>query len=158
MSLRSFLKLVPVLAGATIGLIPMVTRRRDRGMVWLRVFLVLMFIGYSVVAAKFERYALPMMLFVDILAAVGIVASWQWLARRGSGPSPHDPADAAQPIAPRPAWLRLGIPLTIGAATVGVMTVAQLRAMPFFSTFQNPIGASLAPPATIFRSDGVERG
>ena len=49
--------------------------RRERGYVFLRVMLVLQLLGYSVMAAKFLRYSLPMLVLLDLLAAVGIVAS-----------------------------------------------------------------------------------
>ncbi len=61
-----------VLAAAGLGLIELARRRRERGGLWLSLFLLLLIIPYSLMSGKFLRYALPMVALVDLLAAVGI--------------------------------------------------------------------------------------
>src|SRR5262249_51204210 len=57
-----------VLAAAVPGLIELVRRREERGNVFLRVLLLFLVVPYSLMAAKFLRYALPMLAAVDLLA------------------------------------------------------------------------------------------
>jgi hypothetical protein len=66
-----------VLFGAAVGIVLLVRRRRDRGYVWLRVFLVVQLLGYSVLASKFQRYVLPMLIVVQMLSAAGLGALGQ---------------------------------------------------------------------------------
>ena len=64
-----------VVLGATVaGLIEVVRRQRERGFVLLRVWLVFVLIPYSLMAAKFMRYALPLFAAINLVAAVGFVA------------------------------------------------------------------------------------
>ena len=129
-----------ILAAAAAGLGPLITRRRERGFVWLRVFLVFLLVGYSVMAAKFQRYALPMMLFIDILAAVGVVTTGAWLARRTRRWQP----DAIAAMA---------------AMAASVVLLADCwRVGPFYSVHQNAIGARLAAPATRFPEEAYDYG
>src|SRR2546423_2724213 len=71
-----------VLAAAVPGVIEMVRRRRERGFVLLRVFAVFFILPYSLMAAKFLRYSLPMLATVDLIAAVGLVAGLDGLLRK----------------------------------------------------------------------------
>lgn len=129
-----------ILGAALIGLVPLITRRRERGFVWLRVFLVFLLVGYSVMAAKFQRYALPMMLFIDILAAVGVVTAGAWLARQTRRGRP----DAF---------------IAACAIVAGIMLLADCwRVAPFYSVHQNAIGARLGPPATRFPEEAYDYG
>ena len=70
------------LAGAIIGGCVAWARRRERGYAFLRVFLLIQLIGYSAVAAKFLRYSLPMLVIIDLMAAVGLVFAINWLTAR----------------------------------------------------------------------------
>jgi hypothetical protein len=132
---------IPVLAGALVGLGLLVTRRRERGFVWLRVLLVMTWLPYSLIGAKFERYALPMMLAVDILASVGLVAAGAWVWGR-----------------PWPRGARLAA-CVAGLALVAVpIAAAPLRAAPFYSVYENAIGARFAPPAVAFPEEAYDFG
>src|SRR6202521_1995021 len=71
-----------VLGATAAGLIELVRRRRERGFVLLRVWLVFVLVPYSLMAAKFMRYALPLFAAVDLVAAVGLVAGIGWLLRK----------------------------------------------------------------------------
>lgn len=132
---------MPVLAAALIGLVPLVRQRRERGFVWLQVMLFFLLIGYSLAAAKFQRYGLPILVLVDILAAIGIVwvvnriAGWHWM-----------PA------------LRAAAAAGVIAVIVVLPLAATLAASPFYSLFQNAIGARLAPPATVFPEEAYDYG
>ena len=70
------------LAGCVVGAAVAWRHRRERGYVFLRVMIVFQVLGYSVMAAKFLRYSLPMLVMLNLLAAVGIVASLNWLTGR----------------------------------------------------------------------------
>jgi hypothetical protein len=132
---------IPVLAAAVIGLIPLITRRRERGFVWLRVLIVIPLVGYSVLGAKFERYALQMLLMNDILAAVGLVTALGWVWRRSWPPA-----------------VRFGASALLCAGTVGVLAVEQWRAAPVYSIYQNAIGERLARPAETFPEEANDFG
>src|SRR5262249_39071191 len=71
-----------VLAALVPGVIQMARRHRERGMVLLRVLIVLLLVSYSLMAAKFLRYALPMFVVIDLIAAVGLVEGVRWLLRK----------------------------------------------------------------------------
>ena len=70
---------VVALAGSVVGAVVAWRHGRERGYVFLRVMIVFQFIGYSVMAAEFLRYSLPLLVMMNLLAAVGIVASLTWL-------------------------------------------------------------------------------
>ena len=128
-----------VLAAAIAGLVPMITRRRERGFVFLRVFLVVQLLGYAIFASKFQRYALPLLIVIDLLAAVGAVAVWGALrARLGAA------GRTLLPIA--------------GALLAVNLLLAPLGAAPFYSTYQNAIGAALAPPLRVFPEEAYDYG
>jgi 4-amino-4-deoxy-L-arabinose transferase-like glycosyltransferase len=132
---------MPVLAAALVGIVPLVTRRHERGFVWLRVFLVFILLGYSVIAAKFQRYGLPMLLFVDVLAAVGLVATVKWLWQRPW----HRP-------------LRVAAGAAAYAALIVTLMADTLSVAPFFSVHQNAWGARLAPPVSVFPEEAYDYG
>jgi hypothetical protein len=131
-----------VIGAAVAGGIELVRRRQERGFVLLRVLLVFLLLPYSLMAAKFLRYALPMFAVVDIIAAVGTVAGMSWLLRKGWLPRP----------------VRIA---TVSAAAV-VLAVgvgaAPLSAAPFYSIFQNAIGERLSPAATVFPEETYDFG
>src|SRR6185295_9545574 len=81
--LRFVLTKVPlvVLAAAVPGVIEMVRRRQERGFVLLRVLAVFVLVPYSLMAAKFIRYALPLVAMLDVIAVIGLVAGTRWLLR-----------------------------------------------------------------------------
>jgi hypothetical protein len=131
-----------VLGAAFAGGIELVRRRRERGFVLLRVLLVFLLIPYSLMAAKFLRYALPLFAVIDILAGVGIVAGVAWLLRKG--------------------WLPQPVRIVTACAATAVLVVsavaAPASAEPFFSLFQNAIGERLAPPAVTFPEETYDFG
>lgn len=124
-----------ILLAFGLGLVQVVIRRRDRGYVFARVFLVFTLIPYSLVASKFVRYMLPMFVFVDLIAAIGIV----WLLRQ-MWQTPHS--------APR-AWA--------GALAAVVFVVspsaATLSAAPHYGLYQNRIGAAVSRQGLLFPHD-----
>jgi hypothetical protein len=132
---------LPVLIAAAIGLVPLVRFRTQRGFVWLRVLLFFQVLGYSIFAAKFLRYSLPMLVLVDILAAIGVVAAGRALATAGTAPALRRVAAGAL------AMLVVAAPLR-----------AAVSAMPYYSLNQNAVGARLAPPATVFPEEAYDFG
>jgi hypothetical protein len=133
---------VAVLGAGFAGSIELIRRRHERGFVLLRVLLLFLLVPYSLMAAKFVRYALPMFAVIDVVAGVGIVSGVAWLLRKR--------------------WLPLPVRnVTAFAATavlvVGVVT-APASAAPFFSMFQNAIGERLAPPAVTFPEETYDFG
>ena len=133
--------LLPVLIGVVVGVVPLVTRRRELGFVWIRILFVPVLLAYSMFAAKFQRYALPMILVIDMLGAVGLVMTVRWLAGRTW-----------------PKTLRTAAAIAFLALTVGAILLAPLRVVPFYSIYQNAIGAALAPPATVFPEEAYDFG
>jgi hypothetical protein len=128
--LRLLLTKVPVvvLGAAVAGLIEIVRRRTERGFVLLRVWLTFFIVPYSLMAAKFIRYALPLFAVLDVVAAVGLVSGIGWLLRKS--------------------WLS---PLTRRSVAVAVLVVsvagpllAQASAAPYYSLFRNAIGERFA--------------
>jgi Dolichyl-phosphate-mannose-protein mannosyltransferase len=131
-----------VLAAAVPGLIELVRRRHDRGFVLLRVLLVFLLVPYSLMAAKFIRYTLPMLATLDLLAGVGIVAGIGWLLRKG--------------------WLSPVTRVSVATLAVAVLVVglvtAPASAAPYYSLFQNSIGARRAAPAMTFPEETYDFG
>jgi hypothetical protein len=131
-----------VLGAAFAGGIELIRRRHERGFVLLRVLLLFLLVPYSLMAAKFLRYALPMFAVIDVMAGVGIVSGVAWLLRKG--------------------WLPLQVRIVTACAATAVLIVgavtAPASAAPFFSTFQNAIGERLAPPADIFPEETYDFG
>jgi hypothetical protein len=114
-----------VLAAAVPGVIEMVRRRDERGFVLLRVLAVFLIVPYSLMAAKFMRYALPMLAVLDLIAAVGLVAGIGWLLRKG--------------------WLspitRVAVAALALVVFVSGLVTAERSAAPFYSQFHNAVGA-----------------
>ena len=141
--LHLFVTKVPlaVLAAAVVALVPLIRHRRTRGVIWLRVMLLLLIVPYSLMAAKFQRYALPMLVLLDILAALGAAALVEWVWRQHAGTAAR---------------------VASAAAVIGVLVGAQLadqrRAAPFYSLHQNAVGARLAAPGTIFPEESYDYG
>jgi hypothetical protein len=131
-----------VLGAAFAGGIELVRRRHERGFVLLRVLLLFLLVPYSLMAAKFLRYALPMYAVIDVMAGVGLVSGVAWLLRKR--------------------WLPLQVRAVTACAAVAVLLVgavtAPASAAPFFSMFQNAIGERLAPPAVIFPEETYDFG
>ena len=131
-----------VLAAVVPGLIEIVRRRHERGFVLLRVLLVFVLVPYSLMAAKFIRYMLPMFATLDLVAAVGLVAGVGWLLRKG--------------------WLSPVTRLTVAAVALVIGIVALVTApqsaAPYYSLFQNGIGASRAGSAVMFPEETYDFG
>ncbi len=131
-----------VLAALVPGAIELWRRRRERGFHLVRLLAILLIVPYSLMAAKFLRYALPMIAIVDVIAAVGLVAGIQWLRRKQ--------------------WLS---PVTRVSVAVFALVVfgaglvsAQQFAAPLYSTFQNDIGARLDPHQAAFPEETYDYG
>ena len=132
---------IAVLAGALAGLVPLVGQRHERGYAWLRMMLLFIVIPYSLMAAKFERYSLPMLLLIDLLAAVGICAAVKWLWHRAW-----------------PRVTRLSGCVALYAVLVGLLVVTDSTAAPFYSLHQNAIGARVSAPASTFPEEAYDYG
>lgn len=131
---------LPVLAGIVAGAVLLVPRWRERGFVWLRVFLVIPLLGHALVAAKFQRYALPLLIVVEMLSAVGLVVVAQWLWRRG-----HSNA--------------IRVPVVMAAVAVaGLLVMAPLSVAPYYSIYQNHIGADQGAPTTVYPEEAYDVG
>ena len=131
-----------LLAAAVPGVIEMVRRRNDRGFVLLRVLSVFLLVPYSLMAAKFMRYSLPMLATLDLVAAVGLVAGMDWLLRKR--------------------WLSRVTRVTVSSLALVVfvtaLTTSQQSAAPFYSLFQNAVGASLGAPGSTFPEETYDYG
>jgi hypothetical protein len=110
--------------------------------VLLRLLLLFLLVPYSLMAAKFLRYALPMYAVIDVMAGVGTVSGVAWLLRKR--------------------WLPLQVRAVTACAAVVVLLVgavtAPASAAPFYSMFQNAIGERLAPPAVTFPEETYDFG
>jgi dolichyl-phosphate-mannose-protein mannosyltransferase len=131
-----------VLGATAAGLIELVRRRHERGFVLLRVWLVFVLIPYSLMAAKFIRYALPLFVAIDLVAAVGLVAGIGWLLRKG--------------------WLSRVTRVTVSllAVVVSIMTLAfgLQSASPFYSVFRNAVGERIAVAGETFPEEAYDYG
>ena len=131
-----------LLAAIVPGAIEMIRRRSERGFVLLRVLTVLLLVPYSLMAAKFLRYALPMLATIDLIAAVGLVAGIRWLLRKQ--------------------WLSIATRRTVAALAVAVFVAgvvsAQQAAAPFYSLFQNAVGARVDRHAAAFPEQTYDYG
>jgi 4-amino-4-deoxy-L-arabinose transferase-like glycosyltransferase len=132
---------LPVLAAAIAGLVPLARRHRERGFIWLRVLLLPLLVSYSLMAAKFQRYALPILLLVDILAAVGVTFAVRWLWRQ-RWPQPS----------------RLAVCVAVYGALFAALLAGNRRIAPFYSTHQNAIGAMLAAPVSAYPEEAYDYG
>ena len=133
---------IVVLGAAVPGLIEMVRRKSERGFVLLRVLSVLFLVPYSLMAAKFLRYSLPMLATLDLVAAVGVVSGIGWLLRKQ--------------------WLSIQTRAAVAAAALvvffGGLALAQQQAAPFYSLFQNVIGAAVDPRREAFPEQTYDYG
>ncbi|HEV3062000.1 MAG TPA: glycosyltransferase family 39 protein [Vicinamibacterales bacterium] len=131
-----------ILGAAVAGLIEMVRRRRERGYVLLRVWLIFLIVPYSLMAAKFMRYALPLFAAIDFVAAIGFVAGIGWLLRKG--------------------WLPRETRVAVSAMAVVVaivaLAVAQESAAPFYSLFRNAVGERVAAAGGTFPEETYDYG
>jgi hypothetical protein len=131
-----------VLAAVVPGLIEIVRRRHERGFVLLRVLLVFLLVPYSLMAAKFIRYTLPMLATLDLVAAVGLVAGIGWVLRKG--------------------WLSPATRVTVAALALAISIVGLVTTMesaaPYYSLFQNAIGARRAASAVVFPEEIYDFG
>jgi hypothetical protein len=142
--LRLLATKVPVVVlGATVaGLIETYRRQHERGFVLLRVWLVFFIVPYSLMAAKFMRYALPLYAAIDVVAAVGVVTGVGWLLRKS--------------------WLSRTTRVTVAIAAVIVSVAgpffAQQSAHPFYSLFRNAIGEHLGAAGETFPEETYDYG
>jgi hypothetical protein len=131
-----------VLGATAAGLIELIRRRHDRGFVLLRVWLVFVLVPYSLMAAKFMRYALPMFVAIDLVAAVGLVAGIGWLLRKR--------------------WLsrvtRVTVSLVAGVGSIAVLAFGLQSASPFYSLFRNAIGERVAAAGETFPEEAYDYG
>jgi hypothetical protein len=131
-----------VLGATGAGLIELVRRRRERGFVLLRVWLVFVLVPYSLMAAKFMRYALPLFAAIDLVAAVGLVAAIGWLLRKG--------------------WLsratRVTVSLLAGVGSIVVLAFGLHSASPFYSLFRNAVGERIAAAGETFPEEAYDYG
>jgi len=131
-----------VLGATVVGLIELVRRRHDRGFVLLRVWLVFVLVPYSLMAAKFMRYALPMFVAIDLVAAVGLVAGIGWLLRKS--------------------WLsrvtRVTASLVAGVGSIAVLALGLQSASPFYSLFRNALGERIAAAGVTFPEETYDYG
>jgi hypothetical protein len=131
-----------VLGAAFAGGVELIRRRHERGFVLLRVLVLFLLVPYSLMAAKFLRYALPMFAVIDVMAAIGVVSGVAWLLRKR--------------------WLPPQVRIVTACAAAAVLVIgavtAPASAAPFFSIFQNAIGERLAPPAVTFPEETYDFG
>jgi hypothetical protein len=118
---------VTALACITLGLGELWRRSRERGIVFLRVFLVFVLLPYSLISSKFLRYMLPALAMLDVVAALGLVWLLQRIERSRLGELARMTAVTATLA------LALGGPLA-----------AQLSSAPYPSVFQNAIGREVS--------------
>lgn len=126
---------LPVLAAIGVGLVELVRRRRERGGVFARVFLLFFLLPSSLAAAKFARYLLPTLVVLELVAALGVVRALD-LATRWRAPRLRTAAAAA-----------------IAASVVVGALNAQVTAAPVASVHLNAIGHRLATPGALFPND-----
>jgi len=131
-----------VLAAFVPGVIELVRRRGERGFVLLRVLAVFLLLMYSLMAAKFLRYSLPMLAILDLIAAVGLVSGIGWLLRKGWLPDMARMTVAGLAVA------------TFGAGLVR----AQQTAAPHYSLFQNAVGARVNVHPRAFPEETYDYG
>jgi hypothetical protein len=145
-----------------LGLVQMVVRRRERGFVFLRVFLLFALVPYSLVASKFLRYMLPVFAILDIVAAVGVV----WLLgfmrqllepRSGQRPQPGDGQLPERGDGPRTTTWGQWRPRIAMAGIVVASILDPLSALvstaPYYSLHQNGVAARFFSPGALFPDD-----
>jgi hypothetical protein len=131
-----------VLGATAAGLVELVRRRRERGFVLLRVWLVFVLLPSSLMGAKFIRYALPLLAAIDLVAAVGVVAGIGWLLRKG--------------------WLsrvtRVAVSLLAVVVGLVALAVGLQSAPPFYSLFRNAVGERVAAAGAAFPEELYDYG
>ncbi|MBP1636357.1 MAG: rane protein of unknown function [Acidobacteria bacterium] len=125
---------LPVLGAMGLGLVELVRRRRERGAVFARVFLIFFLLPSSLAASKFGRYLLPTLVVLDVVAALGAVRAFRWLA----GLAHPTRALAAGALA---------------GALVGGPLFAQIAWSPHQTLYQNVLGRAMSPPGRMFPND-----
>ena len=136
---------LPLLVALAVGLAACARRWREPGPAFLLLMFVLWIVPYSLAGAKWLRYALSLMPFVYMLAAVGIMAALRWsassLPRGASLLSPARLAGAALlfVFVALPAW-------------------SAYASRPHFALYTNALGAGRAGyffPHDEFYDDGL---
>jgi hypothetical protein len=125
---------VPVLAAIALGTAELVRRRRERGAIFARVFLVFFLLPASLMASKFARYLLPTLVVLDVVAALGLARAMTLVAPGG--------------------WRGVGRLTAGGLATVvvGSAAFAQVSSSPYPSLYQNAV-AQRVSAAVLFPND-----
>lgn len=126
---------LPVLGAVGLGLAELVRRRRQRGAVFARVFLLFFLLPASLFASKFARYLLPSLIVLDMVAALGVVRLLELISRYPG------------------ARLRAFATAVCVALIVGAPLAAQASAQPYASVFENIAGKAIARPGTLFPND-----
>jgi 4-amino-4-deoxy-L-arabinose transferase-like glycosyltransferase len=131
-----------VLSALVPGLIEIVRHRDERGFVLLRVLAVFLIVPYSLMAAKFLRYSLPMVATVDLIAAVGVVSGAAWVLRKSWLPQPARVATVTVAL------------VVFGAGVV----LSQQTAAPYYSLFENAIGTRVNAETPAFSEETYDYG
>jgi hypothetical protein len=126
-----------VLAAVALGLGELVRRRRERGAVFARVFLIFLLVPASLIAGKYIRYVLPALVVLDLVAALGVVRVVDLAGRLR-----------------RPA-LRACATAGVVLLAAGAPALAQVRWSPLPSVYQNAIGRRLSTPGAMFPNDEI---
>jgi hypothetical protein len=131
-----FLTKIPVLVllVAIGGACVLARRDTSRGATFVKVFFLLTFIPYSLVATKFLRYMLPSLAMIDVMAAVGLAALAGWASR----------------LVPRPQRALVAIAAVLILASA---PAAWTHARPFAALYRNAIGQQLSPTTLWFPPD-----
>jgi Dolichyl-phosphate-mannose-protein mannosyltransferase len=144
-ALLTKIPLVPLLLMA-LGVAQMVVRRRERGFIFLRVFLLFALVPYSLVSSKFLRYMLPTFAILDIVAAVGVVwllgFLWRLLEQRTS-------RNGSWGATWRP---RIAMAAIVVASVLDPLS-ALIGSAPFYSLHQNAMAMRFFPPGSLFPDD-----
>jgi hypothetical protein len=126
---------VAVLFAFGLGLMQVIVRQRDRGYIFVRVFLLCTLLPYSLVASKFVRYLLPIFAVVDLIAAIGTVWVLRWIWQT-------------------PGSMRRASAGTLAAAIFAAgPTSATLEAAPHYGLYQNAIGVIVSREGLLFPHD-----
>jgi hypothetical protein len=133
---------IVVLLSAIVGLVEIARHRTERGFVLLRMLLVLLLVPYSLMASKFLRYTLPMLVVIDMIAAVGLIRLVRGLNR-------------LQALSAMERRTLSAAVLTLSLASV---SFAAATSGPFYSLYQNVIGDRLAAPGTTFPEETYDFG
>jgi hypothetical protein len=108
----------------------------------MRVWLVFVLVPYSLMAAKFMRYALPLFAALDIVAAIGFVAGVGWLLRKR--------------------WLsrttRVTVSLLAAVVSIAALVAGLQSASPFYSLFRNAVGERVAAAGKTFPEEAYDYG